>query len=155
MNIPYNNGKVSIGSNYDANPLKRKYIESDVDMIHLQTALVGNVKEYRKTRLLNILYMVLIGLILMLAYGLANAQAVYGSQGQYLGYMAVTPNGVSTYFTPAGQAVQSSQVDNGQTNFYSPQGVYQGTSTVPTYRAPNVTYTVPREVPQVRSLGGW
>ena len=83
------------------------------------------------------------------------AQAIYGPNGQYLGYQATTPNGVTTTYTPSGQSVGSSQVDNGQRSYYTPAGAYQGTSTAPSYNAPNVTYTVPREVPQVRSIGGW
>lgn len=83
------------------------------------------------------------------------AQAVYGSQGQYLGYQATTPNGVTTTYTPDGRPMQSYQTDSGQTSFYSPQGKYQGVTTAPIYTAPNVTYTTPREVPQVKSIGGW
>lgn len=83
------------------------------------------------------------------------AQAIYGPQGQYLGYQATTPNGVTTTYTPNGQAVQSYQVDNGQTSFYGPKGGYQGTITAPIYNAPNVTYTVPREMPQLPVMRGW
>ena len=97
----------------------------------------------------------LIGATLFLLSDYANAQAVYGPEGQYRGYMATTPNGVSTMYTPEGRAVQSYQTDGGQTSFYSPAGRYQGVATAPIYTAPNVTYTVPREVPQVRSIGGW
>jgi hypothetical protein len=52
-----NNGKVLIGSQYDKNPLKPKYIEYDKDMLLLQTALIGDVKAVRRERLLNALYM--------------------------------------------------------------------------------------------------
>ena len=152
---PYNTGKVAIGSNYDANPLKPKYVEFDGDMLKLQTALVGDVKQYRKNRLASRIYAGVVGLVLIFAYGLASAQAVWGPQGQYLGYVVTTPNGVTTSFTPSGQPIQSFQVDNGQTSFYGPQGRYQGTVTAPIYTVPNVTYTVPRQVPQAPVMRGW
>ena len=91
----------------------------------------------------------------LIASGESYAQAIYCPNGQYRGYMATTPNGLSTMYTPEGRAVQSYQTDNGQTSFYSPAGRYEGVATAPIYTAPNVTYTVPREVPQVRSIGGW
>lgn len=40
MNLPYNNGKISIGSAYYLNPLKRKYVESDHDMLLIQKYLI-------------------------------------------------------------------------------------------------------------------
>jgi hypothetical protein len=40
MDVPYNNGKVSIGSAYYLNPLRRKYIEEDRDMLRLQQYLI-------------------------------------------------------------------------------------------------------------------
>jgi hypothetical protein len=36
MNLPYNNGKVSIGSAYFLNPLRPKYVEQDKDMLLIQ-----------------------------------------------------------------------------------------------------------------------
>ena len=99
--------------------------------------------------------LILIGATLFLLSEHANAQAVWGPQGQYLGYVVTTPNGVTTSFTPGGQPIQSFQVDNGQTSFYSPIGRYQGTVTAPIYTAPNVTYTVPRQVPQAPVMRGW
>ena len=44
MNVPYNNGKVRIGSSYDLNPLKPKYIEQDEDMIQIQSYLIHDPK---------------------------------------------------------------------------------------------------------------
>jgi len=38
--IYYNNGKVLIGSAYDLNPLKQKYVEQDPDMLNLQSYLI-------------------------------------------------------------------------------------------------------------------
>jgi hypothetical protein len=40
MNLPYNNGKVSIGSAYYLNPLRPKYVESDQDMLLIQKHLI-------------------------------------------------------------------------------------------------------------------
>ena len=51
-----NNGKVLIGSQYDKNPLKPKYIEGDKDMLLLQTALIGDIKAIKKQKLYNTLY---------------------------------------------------------------------------------------------------
>jgi hypothetical protein len=51
-----NNGKVLIGSQYDKNPLKPKYIEHDRDMLLLQTALIEDVKTIRRHNLYNRLY---------------------------------------------------------------------------------------------------
>lgn len=39
MSIPYNNGKVNIGSAYYLNPLKPKYVEQDPDMLLIQKHL--------------------------------------------------------------------------------------------------------------------
>lgn len=52
-----NNGKVLIGSRYDENPLKPKYVEYDPDMLRLQLALIGDVKAEQRKNLFNILYM--------------------------------------------------------------------------------------------------
>lgn len=40
MDVPYNNGKVSIGCAYYLNPLRPKYIEEDPDMLRLQQYLI-------------------------------------------------------------------------------------------------------------------
>ncbi len=40
MDVPYNNGKIKIGSAYYLNPLKPKYIEYDEDMLQLQSYLI-------------------------------------------------------------------------------------------------------------------
>jgi hypothetical protein len=75
MNIPYNTGKVLIGSNYDANPLKPKYVEYDNDMLLLQHALVGNTAQYRRDKLLWRIYIgfLAVGLfVLLLAPSLAR-----------------------------------------------------------------------------------
>jgi hypothetical protein len=40
MDVPYNNGKIKIGSEYYLNPLRPKYIERDEDMLELQSYLI-------------------------------------------------------------------------------------------------------------------
>ena len=85
----------------------------------------------------------------------ASAQAIYGPTGTYLGYSQTAPSGVTNVYNATGQNVQSFQTDNGQTNFYSPQGAYQGTSTTPVYAAPNTSINTPRQVPQAPSVKGW
>jgi hypothetical protein len=42
-----NNGKVLIGSQYDKNPLKPKYIEQEPDMLELQKWLICDRKQLR------------------------------------------------------------------------------------------------------------
>jgi hypothetical protein len=55
MNVPYNTGKVKIGSKYDMNPLKPKYIEEDIDMLEIQSYLIYDPrvinKQYWTTRI--------------------------------------------------------------------------------------------------------
>jgi hypothetical protein len=85
----------------------------------------------------------------------ASAQAIYGPTGNYLGYSQTAPSGVTNVYNETGQNVQSYQVDNGQTNFYSPVGAYQGTSTTPVYAVPNTSINTPRQAPQTPSVKGW
>jgi hypothetical protein len=85
----------------------------------------------------------------------ANSQAIYDANGQYRGYSQTSSSGVTNIYNATGQNVQSFQVDNGQTNFYSSQGAYQGTSTVPIVVTPNSTINAPRQAPQVPSVKGW
>jgi hypothetical protein len=85
----------------------------------------------------------------------ASAQAIYGPTGDYRGYSQTSPSGVTNVYNASGQNVQSFQTDSGQTNFYSPQGAYQGASTVPVYAAPNSTINAPRQAPQVPTVKGW
>jgi hypothetical protein len=87
---------------------------------------------------------------------LSSAQAIYDANGQYRGYQQTSPSGVTTTYNPQGQSVGSSQVDNGQTSFYSPNGVYQGTNTAtPAPMLPNTTINTPRQVPQAPVMKGW
>lgn len=44
----YNTGKVKIGSAYDLNPLRKKYIEEDSDMLLLQQYLICDVNLLRR-----------------------------------------------------------------------------------------------------------
>jgi hypothetical protein len=90
----------------------------------------------------------------LLVHG-ASAQAIYGPTGNYLGYSQTSPSGVTNIYNGTGQNVQSFQTDNGQTNFYSPQGAYQGTSTAPVYSTPNTLTNVPRQAPQAPTVKGW
>jgi hypothetical protein len=85
----------------------------------------------------------------------ASAQAIYGPTGNYLGYSQTAPSGVTNVYNANGQNVQSYQVDNGQTNFYSPAGAYQGTSTTPVYAVPNTAINTPRQAPLAPSVKGW
>ncbi len=48
MNVPYNNGKIKIGSKYDLNPLRPKYIESEQDMLELQSYLIQDPRILNK-----------------------------------------------------------------------------------------------------------
>jgi hypothetical protein len=85
----------------------------------------------------------------------ATAQAIYGPSGNYLGYNQTSPSGVTNIYNATGQNVQSFQTDNGQTNFYSPQGTYQGTSTTQIYATPNTSINTPRQAAQAPSIKGW
>jgi hypothetical protein len=97
--------------------------------------------------------------VLLLALGissLASAQAIYDANGQYRGYQQTSPSGVTNTYNATGQNVGSSQVDNGQTNYYSPSGNYQGTTTAtPSPPIPNTTINAPRQAPQAPVMKGW
>jgi hypothetical protein len=84
-----------------------------------------------------------------------SAQALYGPSGNYLGYSQTSPSGVTNVYNATGQNIQSFQTDSGQTNFYSPAGAYQGTSTAPVYAAPNTSINAPRQAPQAPTVKGW
>jgi hypothetical protein len=86
----------------------------------------------------------------------ASAQAIFDASGQYKGYQQTSPSGVTTTYTPQGQSIGSSQIDNGQINYYSPAGAYQGTNTAtPVTVQPNTTINTPRQAPQVPVVKGW
>lgn len=86
---------------------------------------------------------------------LSLSQAIYDASGAYKGYSQTSPSGVTNIYNAQGQNTQSFQTDNGQTNFYSPQGAYQGTSTAPIQVQPNTTINTPRQAPQAPSVKGW
>jgi len=84
------------------------------------------------------------------------AQAIYDANGQYRGYQQTSSSGVTNTYNSMGQNVGSSQIDNGQRNFYSPNGAYQGTNTTtPAPIQPNTTINTPRQVPQAPVMKGW
>ena len=83
------------------------------------------------------------------------AQSIYDANGAYKGYSQTSPSGVTNVYNAQGQNTQSFQTDNGQTNFYTSQGVYQGISTAPIQVQPNTTINAPRQVPQAPSVKGW
>ena len=96
-----------------------------------------------------------LAIFLLIITNLAFAQAIYDANGQYKGYSQTAPSGVTTIYSPQGQALQSFQTDSGQTNFYSSQGQFQGSSTTPIYTQPNTTINTPRQAPQVPTVRGW
>jgi hypothetical protein len=95
-------------------------------------------------------------LILLFISTNSMAQAIYDANGQYRGYQQTTPSGVTTTYNPQGQSIGSSQVDNGQTSYYSPAGTYQGTNTAtPAPIQPNTSINTPRQAPQAPVMKGW
>jgi len=98
----------------------------------------------------------LVALFLSTQIGFVAALAIYDANGQYKGYSQISPSGVTTTYTSSGQSVGSSQVDNGQTSFYSPSGAYQGVNTAtPAPMQPNTTINTPRQTPQAPVMKGW
>lgn len=84
------------------------------------------------------------------------AQAVYDANGQYRGYQQTSPSGVTNTYNAQGQNTGSSQIDNGQTNYYSPAGAYQGTNTAtPAPPQVNTNINTPRQAPQAPTIKGW
>ena len=63
----YNNGKVLMGSRYDENPLKPKYVEQDPDMIAIQGWLIGDCKAAKRERLAKIVYGVFVAIAVVLS----------------------------------------------------------------------------------------
>jgi hypothetical protein len=95
-------------------------------------------------------------LIMLFVSSSAFAQAIYDANGQYRGYQQTSPSGVTSTYNAQGQNTGSSQVDNGQTNYYSPAGAYQGTNTA-TQASPqiNTSINTPRQAPQAPVMKGW
>ena len=95
-------------------------------------------------------------LILLFISTNSIAQAIYDPNGQYRGYQQTSPSGVTNTYNAIGQNVGSSQIDNGQRNFYSLNGAYQGTNTAtPVPMQPNTTINTPRQAPQAPVMKGW
>jgi hypothetical protein len=69
MDVPYNNGKIKIGSAYYLNPLRPKYIEHDKDMLELQSYLIQDPgtlnRQYWAKRVYLIILLFILILILM------------------------------------------------------------------------------------------
>lgn len=97
----------------------------------------------------------LVGITAVLITSTAMAQAIYDANGQYRGYSQTSPSGVTTTYNSQGQSIGSSQIDNGQTNYYSPNGSYRGTNTAPSFATPNTTINTPRQPPQPPTVKGW
>lgn len=96
------------------------------------------------------------GLILLFVSSGAFAQAVYDANGQYRGYQQTSPSGVTSTYNAQGQNIGSSQIENAQTNYYTPTGTYQGTNTAsPAPPQVNTTINTPRQAPQAPMIKGW
>ena len=95
-------------------------------------------------------------LILLFVTNNVMAQAIYDANGQYRGYQQTSPSGVTNTYNAQGQNTGSSQFDNGQTNYYSPAGAYQGTNTAtPAPPQVNTTINTPRQAPRAPTMKGW
>lgn len=69
MDVPYNNGKIKIGSEYYLNPLRPKYIEADEDMLELQSYLIQDPRilnrQYWAKRIYLIILLFILTIMLM------------------------------------------------------------------------------------------
>jgi hypothetical protein len=66
MDVPYNNGKIKIGSEYYLNPLRPKYIEYDEDMLELQSYLIQDPRILNRQYWAKRIYIVILLFILTL-----------------------------------------------------------------------------------------
>lgn len=71
MDVPYNNGKIKIGSAYYLNPLKPKYIEYDKDMLELQSYLIQDPRILNRQYWANRIYIITL-LFISIAMLMAN-----------------------------------------------------------------------------------
>lgn len=62
MRVPYNNGKVLIGSRYEP----PKYVEQDRDMLEIQGWFIGDNKAARRNYWANVAYMVVLAVAIVL-----------------------------------------------------------------------------------------
>ena len=70
MDVPYNNGKIKIGSEYYLNPLRPKYIEHDEDMLELQSYLIQDPRILNRqywAKRIYILFLLFILIIMLMA----------------------------------------------------------------------------------------
>jgi hypothetical protein len=69
MDVPYNNGKIKIGSEYYLNPLRPKYIENDEDMLELQSYLIHDPRilnqQYWAKRIYIVILLFILTIMLM------------------------------------------------------------------------------------------
>jgi len=63
MNDFLNNGKVLIGSRYDENPLKPRYVERDPDMLEIQKWLINDPERLRLEYWCDMFYKVATGFV--------------------------------------------------------------------------------------------
>jgi hypothetical protein len=84
-------------------------------------------------------------LIPFMFINLSWEQAIYDANGAYKGYSQTSPSGITNIHNTQCQSTESFQADNGQTNFYSPQGAYQRRSTAVIQVQPNTTINTPRQ----------
>lgn len=61
MTVPYDNGKIKIGSNFQPD---RRAVMDDPDMLLLQTALICDTKAIRKEKAMNAIYVAVVVLAL-------------------------------------------------------------------------------------------
>ena len=97
----------------------------------------------------------LVAAILCLMSESANAQAIYGPDGQYQG-MAQTSGNTTNLYNARGELVMSMQTNNDQTSVYGAQGQYRGYIDAPvnTPQSNTFMYITPQvpQVPRVRSF---
>jgi hypothetical protein len=64
MNVPYNNGKVKIGINYQP----KRYVETDPDMLMLQSYLIEDPVRLNRLYWLNKLYLGAVTFLLLIIW---------------------------------------------------------------------------------------
>ena len=68
MNDFLNNGKVLIGSRYDENPLKPRYVEKDPDMLEIQKWLIGDPAKLRFEYWCNVAYIAALSFVALVIF---------------------------------------------------------------------------------------
>ena len=64
MRVPFNNGKIKIGQYYEPN----QYVETDPDMLLLQSCLIDDPKIRQKQKIIKMTYWGLIVFIVLLVW---------------------------------------------------------------------------------------